>query len=228
MNRYETNFKNSSPVIEDLRNEFNKMPRGVHDLTYQADFDASDGYVIPIDYHELCPNSDLYLKYDVSLLSHNPTFRRLLSSSSIELRTYKRDKSDSYMGWNNFITKGRSGRVSKELPYVDFSLGSHDNSSTYGNKVCTLTPHSPACYLGLVPPVFLGVNPNNYSTFVNSSYPQICEEVEKSNPSFSPSTFVTGLTGISSPDTVVSSTAPRIKSSKGEPVSNISPRLLAL
>ena len=52
MNRYESNLKNVSPVIEDLRNEFSRSPRGVHDLSYQADFDASDGWIIPIDYHE--------------------------------------------------------------------------------------------------------------------------------------------------------------------------------
>lgn len=210
MNRYETNLKNTSPVIEDLRNEFNKIPRGVHDLTYASDFDASDGYIIPIDYHELVPNSDLYLKYDVSLISHNPTFRRLLSGASIEIRTYKRLKSDSWKGWNNFITKGRTGKVSKSLPYVDFLLGSNSQSSTSTKNICTLSPHSPACYLGFVPSVFLGVNANNYSNFVKSSYPQRFCEIAKENASYSLSDYVTGLTGITSIAAVTASTALRI------------------
>ena len=52
MNRYETNFKNSSPAIDELRNEYVKMPRGVHDLSHQVKLDASDGWIIPFDYHE--------------------------------------------------------------------------------------------------------------------------------------------------------------------------------
>lgn len=211
MNRYESNLKNVSPVIKDLRNEFSRSPRGVHDLSYQADFDASDGWIIPIDYHELVPNSDLYVQYDVSLLSHNPTFRRLLSGASIELRTYKRNKMDSYKGWNNFVTRGRTGKVTKSLPYVDFLLGSTRNDSTFPYAMCTLTPHSPACYLGFVPSVFLGANPWNSSPeFVKSYYIQRSMMYSKSNPEFSPSDFVTGLSGLTTFAQVASSTALRI------------------
>lgn len=210
MNRYESNLKNSSPVIDDLRNEYARMPRGVHDLTYRANFDASDGWIIPIDYHELVPNSDLYLSYDVGLLSHNPTFRRLLSGASIELRTYKRLKSDSWKGWNNFITKGRTGKVTKSLPYVDFNLHTMSEDSTSSYARTTLTPHSPACYLGFVPPVFLGVNDTNYSNFVKSSYPQRIASHIKSNPPFNISNFTTGLTGITSMQQIYDSTALRI------------------
>lgn len=211
MNRYETNLKNTSPVIEDLRNEFTKIPRGVHDLTFASDFDASDGYIIPIDYHELVPNSDLYLKYDVSLISHNPTFRRLLSGASIELRTYKRLKSDSWKGWNNFVTKGRTGKVSKSLPYVDWLLGSNADGSSYPFDRTTLCPHSPACYLGLVPPVFLGVTVSNYSNFVKSSYPQFqCYLHKGESAEVSISDYVTGLTGLTSFASIASSTALRI------------------
>lgn len=211
MNRYETNLKNTSPVIEDLRNEFNKIPRGVHDVTYASDFDASDGYIIPIDYHELVPNSDLYLKYDVSLISHNPTFRRLLSGASIELRTYKRPKFDSWKGWNNFVTKGRTGKVSKSIPYVDFLLGSNSESSTNDYYLSTLAPHSPACYLGFVPPVFLGYKEwNSAGSFVKTSYPQFQTAFKKSNSTVTPSDYSTGLTGITTIDQIASSTALRI------------------
>ena len=211
MNRYESNLKNVSPVIEDLRNEFSRSPRGVHDLSYQADFDASDGWIIPIDYHELVPNSDLYLQYDVSLLSHNPTFRRLLSGASIELRTYKRNKMDSYKGWNNFVTRGRTGKVSKSLPYVDFLLGSTSNNSTFPYAVCTLTPHSPACYLGFGPSVFLGANPWNTSPeFVKTMFAQRSMMYSKSNPEFFSSDYVTGLSGLTTFAQVASSTALRI------------------
>ena len=196
MNRYESsNLKNTSPVLDDLKNEFNKMPRGVFDLSHRKVFDASEGWLIPFDYHELVPNSTLFLKYDIQLLSHNPTFRRLLSGSSIEVRVYKRNKNDSWEGWNNFITKGRTGKVTKNIPYVDFSRYSL-NSPNYPNFF-SLCPHTPACYLGFLPPVFYGVNESNFSNFVKSSYPQRFVQQKKSSSGFSLSDFMTGLCGSS-------------------------------
>lgn len=173
MNRYESNLKASSPVIDDIRNEFRKMPRGVHDLTSQVIFDASEGWIIPFDYYELVPNSQLYLTYDISLLSHNPTFRRLLSGASIEVRVYKRNKSDSWEHWNNFITRGRDGKDASTIPYLNFNLIAKNQGAIY-YTVNTVTPHSPACYLGLVPPAFFGKESQyaDDSGFIKSSYPQ--------------------------------------------------------
>lgn len=175
MNRYESNLKASSPVIDDIRNEFRKMPRGVHDLTSQIIFDASDGWIIPFDYYELVPNSQLYLTYDISLLSHNPTFRRLLSGASIEVRVYKRPKNDSWEHWNNFITRGRDGKDNSTIPYLNFNPVVIDEAT--GLTAYTCTPHSPASYLGLVPPLVFG-NETRSPSFVRSTYPQrfaLCE-----------------------------------------------------
>lgn len=175
MNRYESNLKSSSPAIDDIRNEFRKMPRGVHDLTSHAIFDASEGWIIPFDYYELVPNSQLYLTYDISLLSHNPTFRRLLSGASIEVRVYKRNKNDSWEHWNNFITRGRDGKDNSTIPYLKLNLNAYNSGTDYF-YTSTFTPHSPLCYLGLCPPRYFGDHgvyaqiPT--STFIKSSYPQ--------------------------------------------------------
>lgn len=175
MNRYESNLKSSSPAIDDIRNEFRKMPRGVHDLTSHAIFDASEGWIIPFDYYELVPNSQLYLTYDISLLSHNPTFRRLLSGASIEVRVYKRNKNDSWEHWNNFITRGRDGKDNSTIPYLKLNLNAYNSGTDYF-YTSTFTPHSPLCYLGLCPPRYFGDH-GGYaqtpaSTFIKSSYPQ--------------------------------------------------------
>lgn len=175
MNRYETNLKASSPAIDDIRNQFRKMPRGVHDLTSHAIFDASEGWIIPFDYYELVPNSQLYLTYDISLLSHNPTFRRLLSGASIEVRVYKRNKNDSWEHWNNFITRGRDGKDNSTIPYLNFNPVVIDDATSLTAYTCT--PHSPASYLGLVPPLVFG-NETRSPSFVRSTYPQrfaLCE-----------------------------------------------------
>lgn len=154
--RYGTNNQNTSKYVSDLLNEFNKMPRGVFNNTRRKVFDAPIGYVIPFECWEMLPNSELYISHDVQLLSKNPTIKRLLSSMSVEVAYYKVRYQDCWRGWNNFITKGRSGRVSKNIPSLSFSLA---------NSGCnTFLPYNPAHYLSIFPAVFLySANPFSFS-----------------------------------------------------------------
>lgn len=167
MNRYETNLKNTSPVIDDLRNEYSKMPRGVFDLSHRKAFDVSYGAIVPIGCWEMLPNSELILNYDVQLLSHNPTLRRLLSGANVELRTYVRKYNDSWEGWNNFITKGRSGTVTKTLPYLDLCFGT--DKHTNASYMLSLVPHSPSSYLGILPPIIFG-SPNDFVNPLSNTF----------------------------------------------------------
>ena len=122
--RYGTNSSNTSKFMTDLLNEFIKMPKGVFNLNRRKIQDITPYAITPIESWEMLPNSDVYLKYDIQMLSKNPTLKRMLSGMNAELRVYKVNYNDCWEGWNNFITKGRSGKVSKSIPYVDLSLGS--------------------------------------------------------------------------------------------------------
>lgn len=145
--RYGTNNQNTSKYVSDLLNEFNKMPRGVFNNTRRKVFDAPIGYIVPFECWEMLPNSELYVSHDVQLLSKNPTIKRLLSSMSVEVAYYKVRYQDCWRGWNNFITKGRSGRVFKNLPLLDFYLSkAHDN-----NAYVTVLPYNPCHYLSICP-----------------------------------------------------------------------------
>lgn len=144
--RYGTNTQNTSQYVTDLINEFNKMPRDVFDESRRKIFDANLYDIIPVECFEMLPNSEAHLKYDVQMLTKNPTVKRLLSGMSVEFRVYKAKYSDLWEGWNNFITKGRTGKVNLKIPSVDFSLGS--------NNVTTSLPYSPAYYLNHAPCVF--------------------------------------------------------------------------
>ena len=145
--RYGTNSTNTSKYMTDLLNEFVKMPKGVFNLSRRKIQDVAPYAITPIESWEMLPNSDVYLKYDISMLSKNPTVKRLLSGMNAELRVYKINYNDTWEGWNNFITKGRSGKVSKSIPYVDLSLGS--------DNVTTSLPYNPMECLRHAPTVFL-------------------------------------------------------------------------
>lgn len=149
-NRYDTNTQNTSKYMMDLINEFNKMPRGVFDLTRRKIFDIGLYDIVPIECWEMLPNSEAYLSYDIQMLTKNPTIKRLLSSMRVELRVYKCNYNDLWNGWNNFITKGRSGKVSKSIPQLDWTLGTADKT--------TSLPYNPAFYLNLAPPVYVSRN----------------------------------------------------------------------
>lgn len=149
-NRYDTNTQNTSKYMMDMINEFNKMPRGVFDLTRRKIFDIGLYDIVPIECWEMLPNSEAYLSYDIQMLTKNPTIKRLLSSMRVELRVYKCNYNDLWNGWNNFITKGRSGKVSKSIPQLDWTLGTVDKT--------TSLPYNPAFYLNLAPPVYVSRN----------------------------------------------------------------------
>ncbi len=145
-NRYDTNTQNTSKYMQDLINEYNKMPRGSFDLTRRKIFDIGLYDIVPLECWEMLPNSEAYIQYDIQMLTKNPTIKRLLSSMKVELRVYKCNYNDLWNGWNNFITKGRSGKVSKSIPSIDWTLG-------YANHT-TCLPYNPAFYLNLAPAVY--------------------------------------------------------------------------
>ena len=145
-NRYDTNTQNTSKYMQDLINEFNQMPKGSFDLTRRKSFDVGLYDIVPIECWEMLPNSEAYIQYDIQMLTKNPTVKRLLSSMKVELRVYKCNYNDLWNGWNNFITKGRSGKVSKSIPQLDWTLGR--------NGYSTSLPYNPAFYLNLAPAVY--------------------------------------------------------------------------
>lgn len=149
-NRYDTNTQNTSKYMQDLLNEFNKMPKGVFEETRRKILDIGMYDIVPIECWEMLPNSEAYISYDIQMLTKNPTVKRLLSSMKVELRVYKCNYNDLWNGWNNFITKGRSGKVSKSIPHLDWTLGTADKT--------TSLPYNPAFYLNLAPPVYVSRN----------------------------------------------------------------------
>ena len=190
--RYGTNSRDTSKWVKDLLNSYSKMPRGVFNLTHRKVFDVPIFGIIPFDTFELLPNSEMYLKYNVQMLTKSPTVKRLLSGMHVELATYKIDYNDTWEGWNNFITKGRSGKVSKSIPYVDFSLGTDTHT--------TCLPYSPIFYMNMAPAVFLASDTDGKKfTFVENTGVKAVSGLQS-----------TGLTGLSTLAALKASTAMRV------------------
>ena len=144
MNRYETNSKGTSPALSAILNKFADMPRSAFDETRRKVLDAAPFAIIPIECFQMFPNSEAFLSYDIQALTKNPTIKRMLSSMNIELRTYVCRNSDLWEGWNNFVTKGRSGKLNKSIPYIDFIHESGKHSAL---------PYNPYHYLNISPAV---------------------------------------------------------------------------
>ena len=189
--RYGSNSKDTSKWVKDLLNDFTKMPRGVFNLNHRKVFDVPIFAIIPFDCFEMLPNSEMFLKYDVQMLTKNPTIKRLLSNMHVEIATYRIDYNDCWEGWNNFITKGRSGKVSKSIPYVDYSLGTDTHT--------TCLPYSPSFYMNLAPSVFLASDTDGKKfTFVENTGVKAVSGLQTS-----------GLTGITTLAGLKASTAMR-------------------
>lgn len=148
MDRYETNSKGTSPALSALINQFAKMPRSAFDETRRKSFDASPFAIIPVECFLMFPNSQAYINYDVTAITKNPTIKRMLSGMSVELRTYKGKCSDFWEGWNNFITRGRSGKLNLQIPTVNF----------IHNGLFTTAPFNPAHYLNIAPATHFAKN----------------------------------------------------------------------
>lgn len=144
MNRYESNQKGTSPALSALINEFAKMPQSAFDETRRKSLDIAPYAIVPCECFLMFPHSKGYFNYDIQAITKNPTIRRMLSGMTIELRTYKCKCSDLWEGWNNFITRGRSGKVDLQIPSLDFIHNSHKH---------TALPYNPYHYLNIAPAV---------------------------------------------------------------------------
>lgn len=150
MSRYDTNERGTSPALSQIMNEFAKMPRDAFDETRTKDLDAPMFGIIPVECFQMFPNSEGYLRYDVQAILKNPTISRMFSNCKIELRTYKCKNSDLWEGWNNFVTRGRSGKVTKQIPYLRFQARNASDEKYY----MTQLPYNPMHYLNVAPAMY--------------------------------------------------------------------------
>lgn len=143
-----TNQANTAPVVSSMKNKKLPVPHSYFDLTCPIAFDAPIGAIIPFDLIETLPDSDYEISYDILALTKNPLVRRLLSGMTVYIHTYASDSKSLWEGFPTFVSRGRSGTITRKIPT---SLSIIPNFNGVTTDVATSSQYSPSAYLGLKP-----------------------------------------------------------------------------
>ena len=150
-NRFER-VDNTAPVVDVAENEKPKIEWSTFDENCKMVGQALPYAIIPIDVVETLVGSKVYLNYDVEVQFRNPTQRKLLNGFRVYLHSWYNRKSDLWEGWENFITKGRSGTINLKIPHIQTRL------NKMGDDYTPFTPMSLYDYLGYAPENFAALN----------------------------------------------------------------------
>lgn len=137
MNRFER-IDNTAPIVDVAENTTPETSKSTFDLNRKIVTQALPYAIIPIDCIPTLPNTEAFLNYDVQVTFRNPAVRKMLNGWRVYLHAYYNRNQDLWEGWNNFITKGRSGNISLKIPHL----------ATRINGNSPFTPMSLYNYLG--------------------------------------------------------------------------------
>lgn len=143
---------NTAPIVDVAENEKPKVEWSTFDENCKMVGQALPYAIIPIDVIETLVGSKIYLNYDVEVQFRNPTQRKLLNGFRVYLHSWYNRKSDLWEGWENFITKGRSGNINLKIPHIQTRLKQMADDCT------PFTPMSLYDYLGYAPENYTELN----------------------------------------------------------------------
>lgn len=131
---------NTAPIVDVAENMTPTASKSNFDENRKIITQALPYALIPIDTIYCLPNTEVYLNYDVQVTFRNPAVRKMLNGWRVYLHAYYNRCQDLWEGWNNFITKGRSGNISLKIPHIKTRIGN--------GKWTPFTPMSLYNYLG--------------------------------------------------------------------------------
>lgn len=151
MRRFER-IDNTAPIVDVAENRKPKVEYSNFDENRKIVGQALPYAIIPIDVIETLPNTEAWLNYDVQITFRNPSVRKMLNGWRCYLHAYYNRKSDLWEGWNNFITRGRSGTESGggqglEIPHIKTRIR-NSRAGVGSFPVSAFTPMSLYNYLG--------------------------------------------------------------------------------
>lgn len=129
---------NTAPIVDVAENTTPTASKSNFDENRKIITQAIPYALIPIDTIFCLPNTEVYLNYDVQVTFRNPAIRKMLNGWRVYLHAYYNRCQDLWEGWNNFITKGRSGNISLKIPHIKTRI----------NGKSPFTPMSLYNYLG--------------------------------------------------------------------------------
>lgn len=113
---------NTAPIVDVAENMTPTASKSNFDENRKIITQAVPYAIIPIDTIFCLPNTEVYLNYDVQVTFRNPAIRKMLNGWRVYLHAYYNRCQDLWEGWNNFITKGRSGNISLKIPHIKTRL----------------------------------------------------------------------------------------------------------
>lgn len=131
-------------------------------------FNADNGMIIPFDYWETLPgdNFEIKIRYALETL---PLQVAPYTNYHVRFHFYAMNHRANWSGWDTFITKGRSGNINKNVPYV-FVGETVDWSLANGHKISCSSPLSLSSFLGSSPVFYAGASSSyNYLPYVDIS-----------------------------------------------------------
>lgn len=159
-----------------------EVRRSVFNLSHVSSFTMDMGAIVPFYLEKVVPGDTFQLSNDILCISSNPLVKRMLASCKIYTHYYYNRANDLWAGWNNYITRGRSGKISLTLPRLGFSEANGVSAPSFyyvnsvdslENGLCPCTPMSLPAYLGvpfaqyLVPSSDLSYNDPVYGSSTN-------------------------------------------------------------
>lgn len=129
---------NTAPIVDVAESMTPTASKSNFDENRKIITQAVPYAIIPIDTIFCLPNTEVYLNYDVQVTFRNPAVRKMLNGWRVYLHAYYNRCQDLWEGWNNFITKGRSGNISLKIPHIKTRI----------NGKSPFTPMSLYNYLG--------------------------------------------------------------------------------
>lgn len=113
---------NTAPIVDVAENTTPTAQKSNFDENRKIITQAVPYAIIPIDTIFCLPNTEAYLNYDIQVTFRNPAVRKMLNGWRVYLHAYYNRCQDLWEGWNNFITKGRSGNISLKIPHIKTRL----------------------------------------------------------------------------------------------------------
>lgn len=145
MSRFER-IDNTAPVTDVSENIDADVKYSNFDESFKKIGQALPFAIIPIHRIRTVPNTTVWLNYDVMITFRNPSVRKMLNGWRVYIHSYYNRNSDLWEGWNNFITKGRSGKMTLKIPHLQTRITGKD-----GKVYSPFTPMSLYDYLEYAP-----------------------------------------------------------------------------
>lgn len=169
-----------------------QQKRSKFDLSRITNFTCDSGMIIPFDFFETLPNDSFQLSAEVALETL-PTITNVLTPYHVRTHWYYVRNSDLWMGWNTFITKGRTGNIELKIPKIN---PNQIYTTTHSiAKYTYTTPHSLQSFLGCLPKLIKNTDESNIEVY-NTNYLPYSKEIQESEDSYTKTSYENVTDGV--------------------------------